>query len=284
MSYRVRSASGRRQMRCIMVGTAYIQSTPCLLDEGQGSGRVEARHDHEVVAVQQRQDGGGERARCGRAARVTRCTPSSGIRSSVANPAMASHVAGCVATMSFGRPVLPPEVGALNDGSDHRRQRIGRQRRIRLEAGGDGRPARRLRRVDADDERGVCELDDGAALDGRQPRRDRLRRGAELPDGDGRLEELDAVRQPDGDEGIARDAEIGIRAGQAVRARFHLGAGARFPLTGERGSIGVEGRQPTDPNSERRLVTHRSPRCSWAPPAAAGRARCRGWAWRVRRR
>ena len=30
MSYRVRSASGRRQMRCIMVGTAYIQSAPCL--------------------------------------------------------------------------------------------------------------------------------------------------------------------------------------------------------------------------------------------------------------
>jgi len=28
---------------------------------------------------------------------------------------MPSHVAGCVATMSFGRPVLPPEVGALND-------------------------------------------------------------------------------------------------------------------------------------------------------------------------
>ena len=26
-----------------------------------------------------------------------------------------SHVAGCVAMMSFGRPVLPPEVGALND-------------------------------------------------------------------------------------------------------------------------------------------------------------------------
>ena len=36
------------------------------------------------------------------------------MRSSAANPATASHVAGCVATMSFGRPVLPPEVGALN--------------------------------------------------------------------------------------------------------------------------------------------------------------------------
>src|SRR5262247_264746 len=31
------------------------------------------------------------------------------------NPEIASHVAGWVATMSFGRPVLPPDVGALSD-------------------------------------------------------------------------------------------------------------------------------------------------------------------------
>src|SRR5262245_21811326 len=45
---------------------------------------------------------------------VTRCTPSCGMRRSAPNPAIGSHVAGWVATMSFGRPVLPPEVGALN--------------------------------------------------------------------------------------------------------------------------------------------------------------------------
>ena len=28
---------------------------------------------------------------------------------------MASHSAACLATMSLGRPVLPPDVGALND-------------------------------------------------------------------------------------------------------------------------------------------------------------------------
>src|SRR6266545_7875317 len=41
--------------------------------------------------------------------------PFCGILSSAANPAIPSHVAVCVATMSLGLPVLPPDVGALND-------------------------------------------------------------------------------------------------------------------------------------------------------------------------
>src|SRR5438445_13033651 len=34
---------------------------------------------------------------------------------SVANPSIDSHTPAWVATISFGRPVLPPDVGALND-------------------------------------------------------------------------------------------------------------------------------------------------------------------------
>src|SRR4029450_1085936 len=37
------------------------------------------------------------------------------MRSTVAKPEIASQVARWVATMSLGRPVLPPDVGALNE-------------------------------------------------------------------------------------------------------------------------------------------------------------------------
>src|SRR5215831_10774196 len=46
---------------------------------------------------------------------VTRCTPSAGMRSTVAKGDTASHTAAWVATISLGRPVLPPDVGALNE-------------------------------------------------------------------------------------------------------------------------------------------------------------------------
>src|SRR5438128_2273913 len=46
---------------------------------------------------------------------VERCTPSFGIASKLAKPATSSRTDGCVATISLGRPVLPPDVGALYD-------------------------------------------------------------------------------------------------------------------------------------------------------------------------
>ena len=49
-------------MRCIIVGTAYIQSTRWRSMSASGALRVEARHHHEVVALEQREGRARERA------------------------------------------------------------------------------------------------------------------------------------------------------------------------------------------------------------------------------
>ena len=113
-SYRARSRSGRRQIRCIIVGTAYIQSTrysatrasaPAASKRGITTRWFPAsKASSDVVNGPLWYSGP-----------VTRWTPSRGMRSSAANPSSGSHAAGCVATISFGRPVLPPDVGALNE-------------------------------------------------------------------------------------------------------------------------------------------------------------------------
>src|SRR6185503_10164094 len=94
------------------------------------------------------------------------------------------------------------------------------------------------------------------ALDGRQSRGDRLRRGAQLPRCHHGLEELDAVGQPDGDEGVARDAEARVGAGQLVGPRFHLRARARVGATRQRGPVRIGAGQLAHPDAEGSLVAH----------------------------
>ena len=68
--------------------------------------------------------------------------------------------------MSFGRPVLPPDVGALNDDGDRgRKRRVGVHRRVRLEAGGApvaGRSGASARSTPTTSEARLRELDDRA--------------------------------------------------------------------------------------------------------------------------
>ena len=184
------------------------------LDEREGVGRVEARHHHEVVARSAGRARDVVNGPLWYSGPVTRCTPSSGIRSSVAKPASASHTAGCVATMSFGRPGAAAGRRRLERRGDHRRQRLGGQRRVRLEAGGDGRPARGLRR----DRRRRRATEFASSMIARRSAagsRDEIGCGVapSFQAAMRRLEEADAVRQPDGDERIARHAERPVDAG-----------------------------------------------------------------------
>ena len=222
-----RSSSGSFQMRCIIVGTAYSQSTRCSSTSCERRARRRTvRHDrrrgcraaappvekpngplwysgpvHEVHAV----------------LRHARTATRRGIAPSV--------TAGPPATISFGRPVLPPEVGAFHAGGDLRGQRRVGRSRVRLVARrgrtcGPGAAGRGRRRA----------TESASSMIASSSRRRQLGatgcgRRAELPDRDGRLEELDPVRQPDGDERVLRDAELGVGAGQPVGARVELAPG-----------------------------------------------------------
>ena len=136
---------------------------------------------------------------------VARCTPSVVMPNPAAVSATDSVTAGPPATISFGRPVLPPEVGAFHAlaafGGSGASESVG----IGLEP---GRDAGATLGVEADDERGIGELDDRLELGAGEAGRDRLRCRAELPGRDRRLEPLDPVRQADGHErvGLARRA------------------------------------------------------------------------------
>ena len=113
--------------------------------------------------------------------------------------------------MIFGRPVLPPEVGAFHDAA----MRIVRQRVVAERGIG-------LDRVDHH-ERRLGELDDRVPLALREPVRDGLRRRAALPRRDRRLVERDPVRQADGDEVVETDARGAQVACESVGAALELG-------------------------------------------------------------
>ncbi len=107
-------------------------------------------------------------------------------------------------TMIFGRPVLPPDVGALNAGA-MRSGRIGSS--LASASGSIGR----------DHERRLHERHDLVALAFGQPRGDRLWRGPELPRRDARLVERDAVGQADRDEVALADTEPCERVCEPIR-------------------------------------------------------------------
>jgi hypothetical protein len=108
-----------------------------------------------------------------------------------------------------------------------------------------------LRRVDADDHLGVCQLDDGVQFPLWKPGRDRLRDRAELPTRDGRAEKLDAIRQCDRHVVPGRDAECREGTGGAIREPVEFTPSNRALLVGDAGSVRVGGRVVGEPRRVR---------------------------------
>ena len=114
------------------------------LDEGQGERRVEARHHDDVVAAQQRQRGGRERAVVvERSAHQVHAVVGDAQQRREAGERLPG--AGLGRHDELGASRAAAGGGGLERGADHRRQRIGRQRAIRLKADRHGGAARRLR-------------------------------------------------------------------------------------------------------------------------------------------
>ena len=76
--------------------------------------------------------------------------------SAAAASASGSISAGAVLRISFGRPVLPPEVIALPRIETASRQRIGRRRAGRRPAAGQARRSRMVGGIDTDDQRAAA--------------------------------------------------------------------------------------------------------------------------------
>ena len=247
-SYRVRSSSGSFQMRCIIVGTAYIQSTWC----SSISARQRVASKRSMITMwlptssPPTENDSGPLWYSGP---VARCTPSSCMPKARAVMPTDSLVAGPPATISFGRPVLPPDVGAFHaDGDLHRQRGVG-ELRVRREPGGDADPSRRLQ---SDDQRRIGQLHDGLELEAGELGAHRRGRGAELPDRDRGLEPLDAVRQADGHERVVLHAEPGVGPGEPVRVRVELGPGDGPVGVGEGGGVGRSGGPGGEGHGERR--------------------------------
>src|SRR4030095_11178450 len=73
-------------------------------------------------------------------------------------------------------------------------------------------------------------LDDGAALELGEPRRDRVRRGAEPPGREAGLVELPSVPEREPPEVALAAAERRVGTRQPVRPAIELAAGAGLPL------------------------------------------------------
>ena len=137
--------------------------------------------------------------------------------------------------MTFGRPVLPPEVMART----WRGTSVGERRvavlRARLEARRQRGPVVALALGRADHERRARRLDDRAPLELRQARRHRVRRRAEAPDREARLVELAPVRQRDRDEVARRRTPSAlVRPRQPVRPPVELPPRASLALAPDR--------------------------------------------------
>ena len=147
--------------------------------------------------------------------------------------------------------------GRLPGRCDRVRQRSVVQPRVGLEPGRDAHVRRMIGRVRTDDDRRGRELDDRLPLACGQLRRHGLGHRPELPCRDGRLVELDRVRQSDRHEVALLHPQLGIGAGKAVRTALELEPARGHPSARDRRTIGLllgEGRE--DP-PDRHRVGHR---------------------------
>ena len=154
-----------------------------------------ARHEHDVA-----------RARC-------RSAPSRGRSARDSRRRSASGGPCCRPTRSPGR--------AARCGRAAVRRRA--RRRPRSPRAGRRDP-RSVPSRDAEHEARIRELDQRVALGRGQPRRERLRHGAELPGRPRGLEERERVRQRDADEVARADAARGEGAREAVASPVELRA------------------------------------------------------------
>ena len=121
----------------------------------------------------------------------------------------------------------------------------------------------RLGRFDADHEGRVGEIDDRTTLRGRKAGRDRLGCRTELPSGQRRLEELDAVRQTDCHERVLPHAKVAVGAREPVGARLQLCPRNSLLSACNRGTARIGLREPSDQNAEGRWGAHWPTRSSW---------------------
>ena len=128
-----------------------------------------------------------------------------------------SSCAGSPDTISFGRPVDPPDVGAFHAGDVGVGQRAVVQVVGRLRSRPAGSPVPSSAPGSTPSTTlAAGEVDDVGELAGGQLGRHRLRDGAQLPAGDVGDEPVDRVGQRDRDEVAVLDAAPGEVAGQAV--------------------------------------------------------------------
>ena len=118
-SRRVRSESGSRQIRSIMVGTAYIHWTRCR-STSSSAALASNRGMTTTWAPSSRARAEVRNGPLWNSGPVVSTVPPGGRPSNGARPTTSSYTAGCPATISFGRPVLPPEVGAFQAGATAR--------------------------------------------------------------------------------------------------------------------------------------------------------------------
>ena len=109
----MRSSSGSFQMRCIMVGTAYIQSTRCC----STSWSARSASNRSMTTTWFPMSSAATEKLSGPlwySGPLARCTPSGVMPNARAVSAWPAVMLGPPATMSLGRPVLPPDVGAFH--------------------------------------------------------------------------------------------------------------------------------------------------------------------------
>ena len=127
------------------------------------------------------------------------------------------------------------------DGGHFRQRRIG-EAAVRLVAHRQAGNGRVLTRIDTHDEARRANFHNLVALELRQARGDRLRRGAGFPGREAGFEEFDAIGQGDGDEVVLLDAEGLIGARQAVGAGLEFAPGEARPFVDERRAGGLHRR------------------------------------------
>ena len=211
-------------MRAIIVGTTYIESGWYRSMSCERALGVELAAEHDVVAREQRGHRPDERTvvvqRAGHQVRAVESASAAAARRRDRSCPAGSP------TISFGRPVEPPDVIAFH-GFDT--------------ASGNGASSKPSTASGAShDDARLGELDDRVELALGKPRRHGLRRRAELPARDRGRDELDRVRQRDRDAGRRPARPCACeRAGGAVRERLELGARHRAVLVGDREMIGI---------------------------------------------
>ena len=224
-----------------------------LLDRGERCLGVEARQHHEVRAGEQRDARPDHRTvvvqRPGHQQAAVGIHPQG-------RAGLGVLVAGSPATISFGRPVEPPEVGAFHDGEvTSGRGASSSEGAARSPAGRQARPGSRSG-FDADHDLRVGELDDGLQLGVGQPVRHGLRDGADLPRRGGRHEPLDRVRQRDRHHVAEPDATLLQVAGQPVGRRLEPGPRDRVVAAGDQHPVGIRRGQIGEPPRVRDHLSH----------------------------